>query len=184
MGMKLIYGLVLLLILISIGIGLFIYSIKKKSTIGLIISIIIFLLVGLVLLTNTIDERSISKKDIISDLSHINIELKDNFTITSNKVTGMPERIQETEIQISQKDKDRIISEIRNSTNFRSFANSQELIKDKVTGQLGTIDKVFNYKYPKFYSRQTYTKIDNYMTRLFLSIYDETNIIKYQRIEN
>ncbi len=181
--MKLIYGLIILLIFLSIGIGLFIYSRKKKSKIGLTISIIMLLLVGLALLTNTIDEISISKKDIISDLSHINIELKDDFEITNNKVTGMPERIQETEIQISQKDKDRIISEIRNSSNFKSFANEQELINDTDTEQFGTSDKVFNFKYPTFYSRETYTKIDNYPTRLFVSIYDKSNTIKYKRIE-
>ena len=171
MGMKLIFGLILLLILLSTGIGLFIYSRKKKSKIGLTISIFMLLLVGLVLLINTIDEISISKKDIISDLSHINIELKDSFTIINNKVTGMSERIQETEIQISQKDKDRIINEIRNSTNFKSFANKQELINDTDTEQFGTSDKVFNFKYPEFYSRETYTKIDNYPTRIFDSIH-------------
>lgn len=184
MGMILIYGLIFLLIFLCIGIGLFIYSKKKKSKIGLTISVIMIAVVILALLTNTIDEFTISKKDIISDLKHIDIELKDDFKITNNKVTGMPERIQKTEIQISQNDKDRIISEIRNSTNFKSFANEKELANDMETEQFGTTDKIFNFKYPEFYSRETYKKIDNFPTRLFISVYDNTNIIKYQRIED
>jgi len=184
MGMILIYGLIVLIVFSGIAIGLFIFSRKKKSKVGLTISIIMLVLVVLTLLTNTIDEFSISKKDILLDLKHIDIELKDDFKITNNNVTGMPERIQETEIQISKKDKDRIINEIRNSPNFKSFANESELNNDKDTEQFGTSGKIFNFKYPEFYSRETYTKIDNFPTRLFLSIYDNSNTIKYQRIED
>ena len=184
MGMGLIYGLIILLIFLSLGIGLYIYSRKKKSKIGLTISVIMIVSVILTLLTNTIDEFCISKKDVISDLKHIGIELKDDFKITNNNVTGMPERIQETEIQISREQKDRIISEIRNSANFISYANESELSSDKNTEQFGTSDIIFNFKYPKFYSRETYTKIDNLPTRLFVSIYDNSNTIKYQRIED
>lgn len=182
MGMILIYGLIFLLIFLSIGIGLFIYSRKKKSKIGMTISVIMILIVISALLTNTMDEFTISKNDIITDLKHIDIELKGDFKITKNKVTGFPERIQETEIQITQKDKERIISEIRNSTNFKSFANEKELAND--TEQYEISDKIFNFKYPELYSRRTYTKIDNFPTRLFLSIYDNSNKIKYQRIED
>lgn len=184
MGMILIYGLIFLLIFLSIGIGLFKYSRKKKSKIGLAISVVMIVVVILALLTNTIDELTISKKDIITDLKHIDIELKDDFKITNNTVTGMPERIQETEIQITQKDKDRIINEIKKSANFKSFANGQEMANDTDTEQFGTSDKVFNFKYPEFYSRETYSTIDNIPTRLFVSIYDNTNTLKYQRIED
>ena len=182
--MKLIYGLIFLLPFLSIGIGLFIYSKKKKSKFGLTISILMLSVVFLVLLTNTIDEFSISKKDIISDLSHINIELKDDFKITKNNVAGIPERNQDTEFQISQNDKDRIISEIKNSANFKSFANEQELMNDTGTDQFGTTEKVFNFRYPEFYLRETYTKINNYPARLFVTIYDKSNTIRYQRIED
>ena len=144
--MKLIYGFVFLLLFLGIGIRLFISSRKKKSKIGLTISILIFALTILILLTNKIDELSISKKDILSDLKHVGIELKDDFTITKNKVSGMPERIQETEIQITQKDKDKITSEIRNSANFKSFANEKESVSFVDTEQFWTSDTIFNFK--------------------------------------
>lgn len=185
MGMILISGLIFLLIFFSIGIGLFIYSKREKSNVGLTISIIMIALVVLALLTNTIDKYTISKKDIIIDLKNIDTELKDDFKIINNKVWGMPERIQETEIQITPKDKERIINEIRNSTNYKSFANVQEqLASNTDTEQSEICEKIFNFKYPESYSRKTYKKIDNFPTRLFLSIYDSSNTIKYQRIED
>jgi hypothetical protein len=184
MGMKLIYGLILLLIISITAICFFVYSRKKKSKIGQTISILILLLLSLVLLTNTIDEFCVSKKDIVSNLGYIDIELEDDFEIINNNVEGMPERNQKTEIKISQRDKDRIISKIKSSINFKSFANEQELINDTDTEQFGTSNKIFNFKYPQFYSREINTKIDNYPTRLFLTIYEKSNLIKYQRIED
>jgi hypothetical protein len=184
MGMILIYSLIFLLIFLTIGIVLFVYSINKKSKIGLVISSIIILLVGLFFLTNTIDENSISKKDITSDLKFINIKLNDDFVIVNNKVSGMPERIQNTEIEISQSDKDRIISEIKNSTNFKLFGNEQEIIDNANAVQFGAEKIIYNFKYPEFYSRETYTEVDNFPTRLILSIYEKSNRIIYQRIED
>jgi len=174
MGMIIIYGLIFLLIFLSIGILLFIYSKRKKSKVGMTISVVMIVLVILALLTNTIDEFTITKKEIITDLKQVDIELIDHFEIINNKVTGMPERIQETEIQVTQKDKDRIISEIKNSANFQSFANKQDLASDGV---------IFNFKYPEFYSREILQIMDNIPTRIFVSIDDNTNILKYQRIE-
>lgn len=181
--MILIYGLIFLLMFLSIGIGLFIYSKKKKSKIGLTISVIMITVVALALLTNTIDEFTISSEDIISDLKLIDIELKNDFKIINNKVTGMPERIQETEIKISPNDKDRIINEIINASNFKSFANEEALTNDADSEQFEITGKIFNFKYPEFYSRETYTKIDNLPTIFLITIYDNSNIIKYQKIE-
>ena len=184
MGMKLIFGLIFLVTFLSVGIAFFINSRKKKSKIDLIISIVMLLSVVLVVLTNTIDEFSISKKDVISDLKYLNFDLKDDFTITKSNVTVMPERIQKTKIKITQEDKNRIIKEIRSSKNFKSFANAQEIANDIDVEQFGATNKVFNFKYPEFYSRETYTEINNYPARLFISINDKTNILEYQKIED
>ncbi len=178
--MPLIYGLIILFIFLILGIGVFIYSKKKKSKIGLIISSLLLLLVTLILFTNNIDELSISKKDIVSDLKHIDIELGDDFEIISNKVTGMPDRIQETEINISKKDKDKIINEIRNSPNF--INDAKELANE--TQSLSTSDKIFNFEYPIFYSRETFIKIDNFPTRFFVSINKKNNTLLFQKIED
>ena len=91
--MVLIYGLILLLIILFIGVVIFFYSRKKKSKIGLVISFLLILFVVLCLLTNNIDEWAITKKDVVTDLKNLGIQLKDNFEITENKVSGMPRKV-------------------------------------------------------------------------------------------
>lgn len=184
MGMILIYGIILLLIFLSLGIVLFIKSKKKKSKVGLVISLIMFVSVILVLMTNSIDELTISKKDIVTDLKHMDIELIDDFEINSTKVTGMPERIQETIIQTTQRDRDRIISKIRNSANFESYVDGKQKPEDMNLEQFEKTAEIFNFQYAESYSRETYKRIDSFPTRLILSIYDNNNIIKYLRIED
>lgn len=96
----------------------------------------------------------------------------------------MPERIQETEIHISPKDKEIIISKIRNSKNFKQFENEKELANDKGTEQFGTTEEIFNFKYPEFYSIELYRKIDNSPIKFFISVYEKSNMIKYKKIED
>ncbi len=182
--MVLICGLIFLLVFFSIAVGLFIYSKEKNSKVGLAISIVMIVMVVLALLTNTIDELTISKKDVINDLKYIDIELKDDFKITNNKVIGMPERIQKTEIEISKEDKDRLINDIKNSANFKSFTNEQEIANDTESLPYTINGKVFNFKYPKFYSREIFSEIENFSTRIFLSIDNNSNTLKYQKIED
>ena len=184
MGTILIYGVILLLIFLSLGIVLFIKSKKQKSKVGLVISLIMFATVILVLMTNSIDELTISKKDIVTDLKHIDIELIDDFEINNNIVTGMPERIQETIIQTTQRDKDRIISKIRNSANFESYVDGKQKPEDINLEQFENTSEIYNFQYPEFYSRETYKRIDSFPTRLILSIYYNNNTIKYLRIED
>jgi energy-coupling factor transporter transmembrane protein EcfT len=92
MGMKLIYGLVLLLIIAIIAIVVFILSKWAKSKIGIYVSLFLFLIVILSLMTNYIDQWTIPKKDVISDLKIVNIELRNDFKITNNDISGMRRR--------------------------------------------------------------------------------------------
>ena len=184
MGMILIYGLIVLIVFLGIAVGLFIYSKKSKSKIGLAISVTMMALVVLALSVNIIDEFGISKDDVVSDLKHIKIELKDDFQVIDNNVTGMPERIQETEIQISKGDKDRIINEIKKSTNFKSFTNGREPSGGEDAAQYEIGGEPCNFEYSGFYTREIYAKIDNFPTRIQLSICERDNVVKYRRVED
>lgn len=164
-----------------IGIMTLFFSIRKKSVIGIIISTILIIPIVLTLLMNTIDELSISKKDIISDLKHLQIDLKDDFKIIDNTVTGMPERIQETKVEISERDKKQIVKAITNALNFKSFETKHEIIVDNE--QFNTSDKISNFKYPEFYSREVYKNIDNIPTRVSLTLDESRNEIKYRILE-
>lgn len=177
--MTLIYGLAFLLLLAGGTILLLIYALKKKSKIGLAIAILVALVILFFLFTNVIDQYSISKGDVLSDLKHVDIELKDEFKIIDNKVTGMPERIQETKVLLTSKDRERIINIIKNASNFTIFS------KDEDSESLNAkMDTTYNIKYPQFYSREIYTRVDNYPTRIFLSVDENSDTIRYQRIED
>ena len=98
MAYGLLKGLIFLLIISVFGVFLFIRSIKRKSKIGIIISILIGIFVTLCLSINTLDELTHTKKDVLNDLIYVDIDLKNNFKIIDNTVSGMPERNQETKI--------------------------------------------------------------------------------------
>ncbi len=176
--------LILLLGLLILGVGLFIYSRKKKSIVGLIASILILSVVLLCLLGNTIDELTISKEDVFKDLKHLAIDFKDDFEIVDNEVTGMPERYQTTQIRVSQRDKEVLVRSIVNSDNFKSLVDEQGNMKYYTADAPESEDAIHNFRYPSFYVRELKLRLDNFPTRLRLSIYDTTNIILYQRIED
>lgn len=184
MGAGLLYGLIFLLIFFVIAVFIFIYALKKKSKTGLTISSFMIIIVVLFFLTNTIDELTISKNDVVSDLKNLKIELCDDFKIIENKVEGMPERIQYTVLLISHKDKERITNIIENSKNFKSYSNAKEIIEDENNYKIDFDEQIFNYKYPEFYSREIYNEIEDYPTRIILSINPKSNKIRYQRKED
>lgn len=184
MGMKLIYGLVLLLIIAIIAVVVFILSKWTKSKTGIYVSVILFLIVILSLMTNYIDQWTFSKKDVISDLKIVNIELRNDFKITDNDVSGMPERIQRTSIEISPADKAEIINQIMTAKNFKVYLTSQDIADDTISTASKLSNEIYNFQYPEFYSTKIYRKIDNYPTRLIVTIDKKENILEYQRIED
>ncbi|MGB6092625.1 MAG: hypothetical protein WBF83_02570 [Moheibacter sp.] len=118
MGMKLIYSLIILAVIVLVTVGLFVISKKYKSKTGMGISILLILLIGYIFMTNFFDQWTFSKKDVLSDLSNVNIELKDDFKIIKNDISGMSERLQHTTLIISDEDRETIIEKIKNSGNF------------------------------------------------------------------
>jgi len=184
MGMTLIYGLLILLILLIIGLIVLVLSLKKKSLSRVLISVLLITPIFSVLLANTFDELGISKNDVISEIKYLGVVLKDDFKITNNKVTGMPERIQETKIEISIKDKNRIIKIISEAENFKSFKNDEEIATDTTYEQFYNRNIILNLKYPEFYRREISKEIDNISTRISLNIDEKDNVITYQRIED
>lgn len=183
MGIKLIYSLIILAVIVLVTVGLFVISKKHKSKTGMGVSILLILLIGYIFMTNYIDQWTFSKKDVLSDLSNVNIELKDDFKIIKNDVSGMSERLQHTALIISDEDRETIIEKIKNSGNFKSYATSEEIQNDSTRNSSGSTGEILNFKYPEFYSIETYKKIDDYPTRLALKIKENNDTLWYQRIE-
>ncbi len=178
------YGLIILVIIFFFAILLFINSKKKKSIVGLIVSFIIILGIIYVFLINNIDEWTISKKDVIADLKNINLELKDNFEIINNKVTGLSERNQETEILVSTKDKLVIIENIEHSSDYKDFKNEKAYLSDTTINPINKEGQIISYSNGDEFHREKYSLMDNYPTRISLTLDRKSNIVSYERIED
>ncbi|GGP05650.1 hypothetical protein GCM10010992_22580 [Cloacibacterium rupense] len=111
-----------------------------------------------------------------NDLKNLNISFKDDFIIIDNKISGMPERYQDTKLLISKKDRNKIIYDIKNSKNFKKLKNEKEIINNS--------EEILNFKYPDFYSKEILKKIDNYPTKILIFINDNSDTLNYQRIED
>ena len=184
MGVGLLIGLFLLIVFLFLFLWLFIYSKKKKSKVGIVISSIALVCILSIFFTNNIDELTISKEDVEKDLKQIDIELNTNFEIKKNTVSGMPERNQTTKIEISKTEIEKIITEIKQSNNFKEYKNDSEIYNNDISLNVALNGQILNIKYPRYYSRELYKEIDNIPTRIFLTIYERENILEYQKFED
>lgn len=184
MGVGLLIFLFVLIFLFLIFLWLFIYSKKRKSKVGIVISSVVLVCILSIFFTNNIDELTISKADVQKDLKEIDIELNSDFEINKNTVSGMPERNQTTEIQISKSETEKIITEIKQSKNFKEFKNKSELFNNDIFSNVPYNGQILNFKCPEYYSRELYKEIDNIPTRMFLFVYEEKNILEYQKLED
>lgn len=184
MEVGLLIGFFLLIVLLIFFIWLFIYSGKRKSKVGIIISLVAITCLLSILFTNNIDELTITKEDVKKDLKQININLNTDFEIKNNTVSGMPERNQKTEIEVSKSELEKIITEIKQSKNFKEYKNDSEVYDNDISLNILSDCQILNIKYPKFYSRELYKEIDNIPTRMFLTVYEGKNILEYQKWED
>ena len=177
MGVGTLIGFLILIALILFFTCMLIYYKKRKSTIGIILSLCLLICLLSFFFMNKIDEVTISKNDVRQDLNKINIELNTNFIIKENTVSGFPERYQKTEIEISKSEVERIINEIQNSENFKHDSNNISL-------HLTFEGQIQNIKYPKYYSRELYKEIENIPTRILLTVYEGKGLLEYQKMED
>jgi hypothetical protein len=101
-------------------------------------------------------------------------------------VDGMPERFQDTEIQITETDKERIISEIKNGKNFKKSQKSR-ILYDQTWNENGIKNKVVftDYYFNEQFIRESYYRKDEYVPILMIvSLSENSNILKFSRIED
>ena len=184
MGIGFLVLLIIYAVLILVSIIILIISIKNKSIIWILFSTIFLLFLVSFLFINKLDEVRICNDDVKNDLKFLKIDLKDNFYIIDNKIEGMAERYQYTKLKISEKDRNRLINEIKNSDNFKTLVTDKQIAENsEIEGRYDDKD-ILNFKYPEFFSRERYIEIDNIPTRIFLSIEEQNNILSYQKIED
>ena len=186
MGVGLLIGLFILLFLVIIFICLLISTINRRSKKGILIYSIILIGLLSIFFTNNIDEFLYSKSDAKKDLKLANLFLNDDFKIIKNEVVGMPERFQMTEIEISERDKIRIINEIKNGKSFKKAKNTRVLYSQIWNKNCYKNKVIFtNYIINERYIRESYYKEKEYVPILMeISLTEKSNILELSRTED
>lgn len=187
MGIGLIYGFIFLLILlISAPIIYFVLKENAKPKRGILFASLIVLFVALIIFMNNLDEVSYSKSDVKEDLKLANLVLKDDFEIIKNEVVGMPERSQKTELKISERDKIRVVNEIKNGKSFKKLNDSRVLYTQMWNENSPRNKVVFtNYSFNDQYIRESYYREKDYVpTLMVISLKENSNILKLNRKED
>ena len=151
----------LLLVFLSICVG-FIwlsYWIPKRSgkrKIGVYLSSTLTLGLVILIFSYIFDDYLFFKSDARKHLSEINIELKDNFEIISNKDGGLMDYYHTFNLSISEADKNRLIEKIKDSKDYiDSIQNYKHLpseAKDRYVGD--TLAR--NYQTEREYKTELY----------------------------
>lgn len=186
MGFGLLIGFLVLVVLLIIGtVSLWYFIRRKRSTVGIIVSACLILFLLRILFTNHIDQITHSKNDVREDLKLAQIDLFDDFKIIENKVSGMPERFQETKIKISTSDQTRLIQEIQADPNYHQTDHVRILRDEMYSNPKKNTIVTANYKWHDNFIRESYYKKGNYVpTLLIVRLTENKNILEYERIED
>jgi len=186
MGVGPLIGFLILMALMIIGsVSLWYFARKKKSKVGILISSSLLLVFLAILFMNKIDQLTHSKSDVCEDLKFAQIILHDDFKIIENKVYGMPERFQETKIEISTSDLHKLIKEIKSSPNYHQSEQEQILRNEMYSNPKKNSIVTANYTYRDNIIRESYFKKDEYIASLFIvRLKENQNVLEYQRIED
>jgi hypothetical protein len=186
MGVGVLYGVITgLVILICSPISYFILQKSGRKKSGIVVATILALIVIIPFLSIVLEGTFYSKTDVIADLKLANLKLDDNFEIISNKVTGIPERYQYTELKLAARDIDRIISEIKNGKNFRRLTETR-MLYNEMWNEKNIRNKVIftDYLLGDKYTRESYYRHDDYVPILMIvSLKANSDTLAFERIE-
>jgi hypothetical protein len=156
----------------------------KKA--GKIVAIAFTILAALPILAFVFEDFLFFKSNAKSLLKDNDIVLIDNFSIISNKVTGMRDLYQKFELQISDNDKNRITRQLRQSKYFTNDSTIQEYgLQDEMNRALSK--KVFkDYERKDFIRRESYEKLKQGYKPDFdvITISKDSNILTFEIIND
>lgn len=183
MGYGVFVGMILVIIFIILSPFVYFFFKKtEKEKTGLILAIFFVIIAIIPILFLTFESKFYFKSDVIKDLKIVEVTLNDNFEIIENKITGLPEYYQTTKLEISQKDKERIINEIRNSPDFFVYDNYNFLKDLNKNKESSTI--IANYSFWGKYIKESYEKKNGFAPVSVMVILNEkSNNLEIRRIE-
>ncbi len=127
------------------------------------------------------------KSDAKGDLQQVNILLQDDFEIISNKIVGMPEYSQTTYLKVSEKDKNQIINNIKNSSNFKILKSAVSTLFNKISFSGEGIERkiTWNYLIEDEFIKEYYYKKDGFVpVSITISLKLDSDTVIIKRIED
>jgi|SRR6218665_158136 len=188
MGVGVVYlGLLGIFILICSLISFFVFKKKGQLKIGFFVSVFLAMIVLIPLFLIAFESELYFKSDAKEDLQQVNILLKDDFEIISNKIVGMPEYYQTTYLKISEDDKKRIINSIKGSSDFKILKNNDSTLINKISFSGERIERTEtrNYLIEKEFIKEYYYKKEGYVPiSITISLKTNSDSLILKRIED
>ena len=153
----------------------------KKA--GKIVAIVFTVLATLPFLSFALEDYFFFKSDAKKFLTEDKITLTDNFKIKSNQITGISDVYQKFELEISLKDKERIIQQLKTSKYFQDTVKDDHSLYSKLGS--GLTNKIYlDFEKKEFVCRETYQKLKmGYVSDYDIIIISKTNnILTFERI--
>jgi hypothetical protein len=176
MGLKLI-GFLLMILLIIVGIIFIFYWLPKKlgyPKIGKYLAFFVTILLLIGILMSIFEDELFSKNDAKKLLEAQNIEVKDEFEILENKsMSGIGDYYHTFTMKISQKDKTRLINEIKNSKNFNLDKETESYFDNREDYYKGP-KRIKNYETENLFIRELFEP----QGKGYAPIWQKTEIVK------
>ena len=153
----------------------------KKA--GKIVAIVFTVLATLPFLSFACEDYFFFKSDAKKILTENQITLTDNFKIKSNQITGLSDVYQKFELEISLKDKERIIQQLKTSKYFQDTVKDDHSLYSKAGP--GLTNKIYlDFEKNEFVCRETYQKLKmGYVSDYDIILISKTkNILTFERI--
>ncbi|WP_163518379.1 hypothetical protein [Gelidibacter japonicus] len=148
--------ILIVLLLLTIGIIYLSYWIPKKygkKKLGIIISSMLIVGTVLFILASVFDDSLFFKSDAKKYLIEQKVELNHDFKIINNKSGGLRDYYHKFELEISNADKQKIISQIKSTENYQNEINNEiylpELAKNRYEGDTIYANYQTDWEYKK-----------------------------------
>lgn len=144
-------------------------SFKKKSSIGVLISLILLVFCFYGYQNNSIQKLFITNDVILTELKYLNMTIKDDFKIV--KTDYEADNIRVTTLKISTADAIRLRNEIRNS---EGVVSNFDITPTKL--DIKRHHKAFNFKMADLNGRFKVVVINNLLTGFKILVYNDDTI--------
>lgn len=156
----------------------------KKT--GKIVAISFTILASIPMLAFALEDYLFFKSDAESLLKANEIVLVDNFSIKSNKISGMLDLYQIFELQISENDKSRLVNQLQQSKYFTTDSTDEQYDLQNSLERKLTKRFFKDYERSNYIRRESYEKLkEGYKPDYdIITIFKNENKLKFERVND